>query len=155
MLLNISVQRFLPQVIRTSLCVDNQTDRQRSSPTFWNEISCQFKQQRKLRSMGYRALSLMLCLQSLPCITDFYIAWTYKLASEFFKVFLRHWSFLWFFDSLTVGHFASKSRMDWNLAALISVFGKHGLIRQVSFPDNMADAGDVKVSLLSESTKLR
>ena len=48
--------------------------------------------------------------------------------------------------------------MDWNLAALISVFGEHGehgLIRQVSFPDNMADAVDVKVSLVSESTKVR
>ena len=45
--------------------------------------------------------------------------------------------------------------MDWNLAALISTFGEHGLIRQVSFPDNMADADDIKVSLLSESTKLR
>lgn len=45
--------------------------------------------------------------------------------------------------------------MDWNLAALISVFGEDGLIRQLSFPDNMADAGDVKVSLVSESTKVR
>ena len=45
--------------------------------------------------------------------------------------------------------------MDWNLAALIPVFGEHGLIRQVSFPDNMADAVDVKVSLVSESTKVR
>ena len=45
--------------------------------------------------------------------------------------------------------------MDWNLAALISVFGEHGLIRQVSFPDNMADGVDVKVSLVSESTKVR
>lgn len=45
--------------------------------------------------------------------------------------------------------------MDWNLAALISVFGEHRLIRKVSFPDNMADAGDVKVSLVLESTKVR
>lgn len=46
-------------------------------------------------------------------------------------------------------------QMDWNLAALIPVFGEHGLIRQVSFPDNMADAVDVQVSLVSESTKVR
>ena len=45
--------------------------------------------------------------------------------------------------------------MDWNLAALISVLGEHRLIRQVSFPDNMADAGDVKISLVLESTKVR
>ena len=45
--------------------------------------------------------------------------------------------------------------MDWDLAALISVFGERRLIRQVSFPDNMADAGDIKVSLVSESAKVR